>query len=93
MVIGRSCTELEAEGRNRLIHPVHRNAVLRLSSLLDQLLKLKSKKARLELLKSDRKIVLSIVKHAIMKRGNDTALRIWDVHDDIEDVWKELERK
>lgn len=90
----RTCAEREDEYNDRLIHPIQRNALLRLSSLLERLLKLKTKKARLDLLRSDRGVVLSTVKHAIMKHGKKGDLiRIWDVNDDIENIRKELERK
>jgi len=92
-VYERTCFQLEVEERGRLIHPIHRTALLRLSSLLDQLLEAKSKRAGRELLRADRNTVLAVVKGAIMRRGTDDTLRIWDVNDDIEDIRKELDKK
>mgnify|MGYP001480118972 FL=1 len=79
--------------RDRLIHPIHRAAVRRVGSLLKLLLKLKNEEGRMNLLRQDRLMVLSLARHAIMRRGKQEQLRLWDVFDDLEDLRLELEKK
>lgn len=88
-----TCEQLQEDRRDHLVHPVHRSALRRVGSLLKQLLKLKSEKARIELLRSDRLMVLSMARHSIMRRGAEATLRIWDVFDDLEAVKQEVEKK
>jgi len=90
---GKACHELEAEARDRLIHPMLRNAVVRLYALDSTLSKTPTIAERVKILRADRELILRIAGQAVAQRGGDKMVRVWDILDDLDDLRKELGKK
>lgn len=89
----KTCHEIEAEAGENLIHPILRNAIPRLSTLVASPAKAKSTTGKMGMLRDDRELVLRVVRQVVASKGAGPTVRIWDLLDELEDVRKELMKK